>query len=297
MKKTKKLVAILAIASIALSSVVTSFAAEEPVAEPKIYQDLVAKDKTYYGDQSVDCGIYPVIDSVDGLTAEIEESIWKNYRNFRSDFPNFYSEKNAFSLDYKVENFNRYAVVTVNIKYNKSTVTTLPTVDAQYYYIDKETNKTITKDECEAGVLAQEEEVKAYEEAQATTEEEKAEGEEATEEAAAEEGKPVALMQVRSNCDAVGLVLQWDAETNSVLVLREVEGSTDREVAVKYVVGENKYIVNNEEVELEAAPVIQEDNYTYVPVSFFTKILKVEVVEKDGVYTAVTKEVAPESAE
>lgn len=317
MKRTKKFVAVLAIVSLSLSSVATSYAdtavisAPAPAAEaaapeavapeaapaPEVapapaevtkYADLTVADKHYYGYQSIDQGVFPVVEEVKGLEPIITEMIWKNWTQFANDFPTFYSNPNSFSVSYLVENFNRYAKITVNLNYNENKVTTLPTVEPHAYFVDKFDYSIIDEATYDAGIAAQTAAEKAVEDAKAApapAEGAAAEGA-AAGEAAAE--KPLVLMQVRSNCTALGYTLQYDADTKEVIVLATGEGS-ELKTLVKYTVGVNKYIVDDKEIELEAAPVIQDDNFTYVPASFFTEILKVKVQEKDGVFTVVTE--------
>ena len=91
---------------------------------------------------------------------------------------------------------------------------------------------------------------------------------EAEEGAEAEEAAPeVEMVQLAKYAAELGYELGWNAE------LRMVSLSRDGSAVTTITIDENKYMLNGDEIQLESAPVIFPDNRTYVPVSFFVKVL------------------------
>lgn len=70
------------------------------------------------------------------------------------------------------------------------------------------------------------------------------------------------MISVRECADALGLKLVWDAKTKTIFLGSEFQMT----------VGINEYLVGNESTKLEVAPTLIEGK-TYIPLSFFTKLI------------------------
>ena len=82
------------------------------------------------------------------------------------------------------------------------------------------------------------------------------------------------LVPVRAVAEALGYEVNWDGDLRAVTVGTEQMG-------VNFVIGENSYKKSKmTPFVLEAAPVIIND-YTYVPVSFFSDVLEADITVSD----------------
>ncbi|MDR1538722.1 MAG: copper amine oxidase N-terminal domain-containing protein [Clostridiales bacterium] len=272
MKRIKFLSALLAIASLTLASASFAFAAEVVVddkavvvsAPVKVYDDLKVTDKHFYNVRAYDLGVYPAVDGLDDLNATILKDLEAAY-SLSTDQPST-DVKNIFSVEYKVKNEGRYGILEVTYNFKLTAIKTEPYSETKTYYVDKEANAAISAEAYEAAKKVVEEKP-----ADATDNPEVKEDEEIVGEI-----DEIVLVPLRSYAEALGYTLAWDAEAQKITILDGVE------LVTTLAVGKNEYIVDNAVVPLEAAPEIQ-DGYTYVPVSFFEKVLgAVYSVDEDG---------------
>jgi hypothetical protein len=255
-------VAIMALSSVSVfateTAVATEVAAEaEPVVEVKNFEALSITAKKFYNARSVELGTYPEIADYDDLNTKILKDLEDNYA-LSGDAP-YTDSSNIFNVSYKVDKDDdaRYAAITVTYDF-KVRFDTEPKPVSVTYYIDKETKAEIDK-------AAYDEGIKEAPPAE-TAPTEAAPAEEVVDEPAAEEGA-VVIVQLRQYAEALGFVLAYSDETKNITLVSDTAGYT-------ITVGENRYTtIDGDIIALEAAPEIQDNNYTYVPVSFFVKVL------------------------
>jgi hypothetical protein len=278
MKKLKVLAAILAFASLTLSSVAFVYASEvkdeeaapiaaaeateaEVVEEPtptptpaKVYDNLAVVEKSYFNYRGSLRGVYPVVTGLDDLSAKILADLEDKYL-IATDRPET-DQLNAFSVEYKVTDEGQYAVIEVTYNYKLTSIKTEPFSETNKYYVDKETKKEITEEDYTAAKKA-EEEAKEAEEAPA---------EETAEEEVEEEIAEIILVPLREYAESLGYAVGWNGELQLITIL------SGEEIVTTISIGKNEYNVDDAIVPLEAAPELQ-DGVTYVPVSFFEKVL------------------------
>lgn len=84
------------------------------------------------------------------------------------------------------------------------------------------------------------------------------------------------LIPVRAVMNGLGAKVEWDPDTKTVTI-------TKGDTVVQFVLGENKVIVNGQEITLDV-PAIEISNRTFVPLRFLSEIFgeKVKYDEKTG---------------
>ncbi|MDR1641546.1 MAG: copper amine oxidase N-terminal domain-containing protein [Clostridiales bacterium] len=263
MKKLKVLVALLAVASMVLSSAAFVYADEavvtdaplvaapaEEAAPAKVYDDLATTERDFFNAKNYVLGAYPVITDYDALSAKIKDDLETKYLLAR-DLPSSGSA-NSFNVSYVVTNEGQYAVIEVTYNYNYTTIKTEPFAESNKYYIDKEAAAEITEEE--------------YTKAKEAAEEEAAPGEEEEAPAVDETPKEIVKVPLRKYAEDLGYNVGWNGELQLISIL------SGANVITTISIGKNEYSVGDAIVPLESAPELQ-DGVTYVPVSFFEKVL------------------------
>lgn len=257
MKRVKRIISLLTIVTVLLTTVLTVSAAED-------YGTLKVSYKALSMASGNVASEYPQVDGISSINTSIKNAIDKYYGKYNSELLNPADGvviKATITDDHGV--YSKLEVVIslyLDVKgLNDETLT---------YYIDKSNYSEITKDEYEAGLAAVDEE-----------EEEEAVEEETAEELSEEELAELlsTMVQLRSNIESLGFELVWNPE------LSAIEICVDEETVAILFIGEDLYIVGDTVYELGIAPELGDDGYTYVPVSFFTEIVGVEVsIDEDG---------------
>lgn len=246
MKKTKKIAALFIAASMTLSAAL-SVSALDIKKEKYIVQGAL--------------GVSGEIPKT-GISA-IDGDILKAADNFRATYNILISQSavpNNVTFTSKLENAEgseRYAQLDVTIgliydpagKKNSVSLT---------YYIDTKDNKSLSKSDYDAGIKAEKEEKEAKD---------------ADSEAGGEEPAPAysdeqlaALVPLRSNAEALGFKVGWNAENKSIVLTKD-------DVSVEIAIDDVYALVGDEDLyELAVAPKLV-DGVTQVPVELFVKCL------------------------
>jgi hypothetical protein len=261
MKKLRVLVALLAVASMVLGLAAFVYAEEvettdaplvataEEAAPAKVYDDLAVKERDFFNARNYVLGVYPVVTDYDALSDKIKDDLDTKYL-LAKDLPEAGSP-NSFNVAYTVTNEGQYAVIEVTYNYNYTTIKTEPFSESNKYYIDKEAAAEITEEEY----------TKAKEAAPAP-------GDDKAEPAVPGEETPEEIVKVplRKYAEDLGYSVGWNAELQLISIL------SGEDVLTTISIGKNEYAVEDAIVPLESAPELQ-DGVTYVPVSFFEKVL------------------------
>jgi hypothetical protein len=244
-------------------------AAEQPVADTPVadYPKLKYSDKRYNNDQSVYMGRYPSIDGMTSLNVKIVDTIWRNYSIYSED-PEYSSDVNAFVVSYNVEEAGQYSKITLTLNYKRQSTDVGAATDTFTYYVNKADYTELTEEAYTKAIEA----LEPVDETEDPTD------------AAAGDDIPAEMIPLRANTDILGYTLAWNAEDKSIDVLK------GEDVIVTVKIGENAYGTdeNGEVIKLDSAPTLSENGVTFVPASFFPKILKAEL-GKDAIGSTVVK--------
>jgi len=304
MKRAKKLVTLLTIASLTLGSAVTAFGAsvatskddaaevvqeestdvvktetQEVIEDEVTYPDLAFTTQTYVTDTRLDIGQYPVITGMDKLNAAIFNCVFHNYTYYINDNSNA-QDGNNFTLGYAIDNVDQYAKITISMSFNTSTVNSIPHVDETFFYVDKATMKEMTAEEFD--FLTDPDEEFAIEIADAIEEAAKEDAAKDTKkDEVRESAEDIIMVPLRLYVEELGYTIGWDKATSSVTVL------SGKDVVTKLSVGKNEYTVAGVLTKLDAAPVM-EDEVVWVPASFFEEVLGATIGVDDEGYIIFT---------
>ncbi|MDR1067353.1 MAG: copper amine oxidase N-terminal domain-containing protein [Clostridiales bacterium] len=243
--------------------------------EEQSYPSLRYSEKNYYNENSALVGKYPVVDQVSGLTKKIEDALWKSYIAYTQS-PEASDESDSFAVSYELEENGQYSAVIVSVKYKRTSLDPGPAEDLFTYYVNRADFNEVTKERYDEAVK------KAEDAADAT----KSDGESATDlQDEKTESIPAEMIPLRSNTDILGYTLEWNGEDKSIKVF-------DGEKLLSSVkIGENNYGTdeNGNVIKLDSAPTLSDNGVTFVPASYFAKILKAELGQNENGKTAVKK--------
>jgi hypothetical protein len=225
---------------------------DEPEAEPvpvlADFEDLSYTTRLFRPGTQISLGEFPVVADMDELNEQIETDLVRTFSRFEQAFRATLEMSGAgideYAVSFVVENFGPYATITIA---NASTLPSARFEAVLIYYVDKAAGEAMTEEEFEAALAAQE----VPEEAE----------EEEAEEPAEEEPTDPVFVPLRATLEAAGFTLEWDGETQSIIVLENGESVASLSV------GSANYVVRGEAVTLPAPALI--DGTTQVPDSFF----------------------------
>jgi len=263
MKRTKKLIALLTAAALVFTMVSAASAA-------------ALKDSVTEKDYTLSVGSiapikYPQVSGIDSLNTKIAESVSKYQSKYSGAFDEVLFDSIAVSWEAKdAEDSDRYAQLDVTLK-----LVSGGAPETTAYYIDKEKKAELADEAAYNAAIKAEADEKAAAEAAAAADEEEEEEVPEEEEFVLTDEILAELVPLREYVTPLGLELVWNGELKAVEVL---DGDTP---LVALFIGEDAYIVGDEEIQLGVAPELIGD-YTYVPVSFFISILGAGAVVEDG---------------
>jgi len=286
MKKTKKWLALLTAAVMVFGTAFTALAeeTEEQQISTVQYEDLQYSAVQYKTYQSRVLGEYPDVKGVAGLTDQIKKDIDDAY-NYEKDENDENYENDSSTVVFTVADEGQYGVVTVLLTIDRASDSAFRNKEiALTYYIDKTTMSVVDEAAYLASVPAEGEEAAETEVPEAVET-----GEEVTEEVPETEAveepaeAKVYAITLRTIVD-LGYELAWDGETKTVTI-------TLGEYSTTVTIGVNAYESADGVIALDMAPYIEND-LTYVPVTFFEKVLglAVSVDEAGNVTLAVPTE-------
>lgn len=286
MKKSKKIVALSTVTIMLMSSISTAFAAEasnptfvlpgianysfqQKAEEVKAttYSDLAVIKKGFYSNVARYYGDYPTVANMTGMNYKIYLDLLKVYNEYvkfdvtASDDITDYTN-NYFKVSYTVDNFDRYAKITVTANSGESYAFLFDKDYTFTYYVDKFDFTEMTKDAFDV----------AIKDAEAVAKEEKA-AEEADSTKAEE---ALTMVSLKKFAEKLGYVVTWEDSSKSVKL-------TKGSVSTTVYQDKNLYtLADGTKIELASAPV-NEDGVIYVPVTFFTEVLKAVVqIDTEG---------------
>lgn len=258
MKRAKKLVTILAIAALTLSTFVPVHAEEAAdsnvtvVTKASEAKNKIFSEKGYYYLGNFYLGQYPVVNGMDALNKKIEDLLFKTALYGIPPQGNYRTPK-VLPISFEIAESDELAKLTVCFSLADLTGATKGGVVVATYYIDctnlKEIDAaafdTASTEDSEDGVVPVDEE-------------------------------EILMIPVRAALDPMGYDLAWDAETKTcTITLAKVE-------VAKLTVDKNAYPLKDKVLELSAAPVL-ENGSLCAPVDFYEEILGLVVqVNDDG---------------
>lgn len=277
MKRAKKLVTLLAIASLTLGTIAPVFAADEPAAVTTVTtvaasaKSGIFTEKAYYYQGVYNLGKYPVVNKMDALNKKIEDFLFKTALFKMPASPTNYLRPNTLPVSYKIEELEGFAKLTVYFNVVTGSGYAKGEAAEAVYFIDV---KTLT----ETTAAKFDEAVKAAGTPETPSDEGAGAPEESGESAGAPADTEVTMLPLRSSLTPLGFEITWNEATQSVVVLHsKVE-------CAKIFVDKNEYIVDGETFELSAAPIL-EDGVMFCPQDFFEEILGLIVTGfDDGSY-------------
>ena len=255
-----------ATATVATATVATTTTAATVTAPAVQYADLSVTAANYYNLRYAQVGTYPVIEGYADLNAEILTNVDTAYA-LATD-KTFTDTDNVFSVGYTVTDKGQFAQIDVTYSYQLTAGSMVPYTSTDTYYVDKELGKEVTADAYNAGIAVVTPEAAAEPSSTTTT----------AAVSADQNANDIQMVPIRDNAVSLGYSLAWDDSTKTVILTKD-------DARFTVTVGVNEYLVNNEMVPLESAPVNQNGS-VYVPVSFFTQVLGATyTVNEDGSYT------------
>jgi len=276
MKSVRKLAAFMIVAAMTIGTAVIASAAYESKDftgnTNKVLAPVTPADGVIAG--------YPVT-GIDSVDTEISNLVWAQYNAYLSSAALAKPEDATFSVSYTETDTGNFSEIV--LIFAGDAPYAAPDPSTTTFYIDNDAGAEITADDYAAGLAALEEAAtdESADEAtdetvdqttDETTDETVDNGDETTDNGG--EVADVQMVQLREFAIPLGYDLAWDGDTKTVTVSNE-------ELTVSFEIGVNEYTVNGENVELDAAAQIQDD-YTMVPVSFFTDILGCVVSTDDS---------------
>lgn len=285
MKKSKKIVALSTVTIMLMSSISTAFAADianptyvlpgianyseqqKEVVVTRVYEDLAIINKGFYSNVARYYGDYPTVADMSAMNYQIYLDLLKTYEVYMkydvtegSDFTEY--RNNYFKVSYTVENFDRYAKITVVANSGESFAFLFDKDYTFNYYVDKLDFSQITQDVFDEAIADAEAATKVED---TTKVDDTAKAEET-----------LTMVPLKKFAEKLGYTVSWNETYKSVEL-------TKGSATISVFQDKNLYTLDDgTTVELASAPV-NEDGTIFVPVAFFTDVIKAVVqVDVDG---------------